>query len=695
MRKGKNLKRLFSGFTIFIILLMSILASISSSRVNAQHSSENLYAIEKERRTKISFQFPQVVKMGCYDLLTMDNCSFVTNPGQPMLPLRTVVLKFPEESSIIDISVEVEETIVDGSFYVLPAPSPSIVGSQMSGNYSEDSSIYAAKSLFPKEWYTLREAHGLDAETNMRVKYLIINVFPLRFLPAERRLTRAESVDVKVKYVEGAALAPQVGLKNLIITSPALETYAIQLAQWKNDTGISSKVANTTWIYHQYGGIDRPEQIRTCIKDFVGTYGITYVTIFGDADEVPVRYAYVPDGEDTYTATDLYYADLDGTWDDNNDGLYADQRYDTVDGIPDVYVGRIPPSLDTYAQAAVDKIKGYQQQFNASESWTRRVVLAAGTGSGDGFSNPFGTAFPYLKNYTAAICSNNDFVKLYESYGNLSTASMSSEINQGALFANFAGHGNPGMWLFYWIVPLLGWYNGYGISDVQALTNGYKLPVVTTQSCSTAEFDDTDCIGEWFVLEPDGGSIAYFGSTRIAWGYADQWITTGLMGEIDWRIYANYGEGHTRLGQMWGETVNEYVQNHIWDYGAVSAQDVKTFMEFELLGDPTLRIYNPDYPELKVPEDCATIQGAINEAYEGDTILVSPGTYYENLVVNKTVSLIGKNAATTVLNGGGQRRHFHKRQQLMHKLLHTSRLWNRKWCIADGREQRNSKKTAD
>jgi parallel beta-helix repeat protein len=629
---------------------MSFLAFTVDFRAFSQLSQSNPYSRRGEQNIAISFSTPHCTKIGQYDRLEMENCSFVTNPGQPMLPIRTVVMKLPERSSILDVNVKIREAQLEGIFYVLPAPSPSIVGSQLPEDFSEDATIYASESFFPEEWYTFREGHGLDAEINTRVKYVIFGLFPLRFLPAEKRVTRAVDISIKVSYVEELPLTTPSSIKNLIITSPDFETYALQLAQWKNQTGVSSRAVNTTWIYHNYGGIDHPEQIRTCIKDFVASYGILYVTVFGDADVVPVRYAYVPDGEDTYTPTDLYYADLDGTWDDNNDQLYADQRYDNVDGIPDVYVGRIPPSLTSYAQVAVDKIIGYQSQFNASQSWTRRVVLAAGTGSGDGISNPFGMAFPFLKNYTATLCSGNEIVKLYESYGNLSATSMSSQINQGSLFANFAGHGASGLWLFYWIFPLLDIYDSYEVSDVQALTNGYRLPVVTTMSCSTAEFDVTDCIGEWFVLEPGGGAIGYFGSTRIAWGYSDEWIITGLMGEMDWRVYQNYYEGFTRLGQMWGESVSEYVQSHVWDYESAWVKHVKTFMEFVLLGDPTIRIYNQDYPEtLNVPEDCATIQGAINAAYDGDTILVSSGTYYEHVVVNKTVTLSGENQENTIL----------------------------------------------
>ena len=48
-----------------------------------------------------------------------------------------------------------------------------------------------------------------------------------------------------------------------------------------------------------------------------------------------------------------------------------------------------------------------------------------------------------------------------------------------------------------------------------------------------------------------------------------------------------------------------------------------------------------------------TIQEAIdaNRTLDGHTILVDAGTYYENIVVNKSIKLVGENAITTVLDG--------------------------------------------
>lgn len=48
----------------------------------------------------------------------------------------------------------------------------------------------------------------------------------------------------------------------------------------------------------------------------------------------------------------------------------------------------------------------------------------------------------------------------------------------------------------------------------------------------------------------------------------------------------------------------------------------------------------------------SSIQEAIDNAVGGDTIFVSSGTYSENVVVNKTVSLVGENSQNTIVDGG-------------------------------------------
>ena len=58
---------------------------------------------------------------------------------------------------------------------------------------------------------------------------------------------------------------------------------------------------------------------------------------------------------------------------------------------------------------------------------------------------------------------------------------------------------------------------------------------------------------------------------------------------------------------------------------------------------------------IRVPADQATIQAAINAASAGDTVLVSPGTYYENIdFKGKAITVTSESGASvTTINGGG------------------------------------------
>lgn len=56
---------------------------------------------------------------------------------------------------------------------------------------------------------------------------------------------------------------------------------------------------------------------------------------------------------------------------------------------------------------------------------------------------------------------------------------------------------------------------------------------------------------------------------------------------------------------------------------------------------------------IRVPDDYPTIQEAINAASDGDTVLVAAGTYYENVVINKTIVLIGEGRDVTFIDASG------------------------------------------
>lgn len=64
-------------------------------------------------------------------------------------------------------------------------------------------------------------------------------------------------------------------------------------------------------------------------------------------------------------------------------------------------------------------------------------------------------------------------------------------------------------------------------------------------------------------------------------------------------------------------------------------------------------IVKADQAIIRVPADRSSIQSAIDVASPGSIILVSSGIYYEHLLVNKSIILVGEDKATTVIDGNG------------------------------------------
>ncbi|MGB9722101.1 MAG: C25 family cysteine peptidase, partial [bacterium] len=117
-------------------------------------------------------------------------------------------------------------------------------------------------------------------------------------------------------------------------------------ADWMTDQGIKTYLITPQTIYAYFSGVDNAEKVRNYIKYCYENAGGTYFILGSDNSRghnnfVPVRWCveYIYD-EDTIIPTDLYFSDLTGNWDIDNDGRWGEWE-DLPDRWPEVFVGRV------------------------------------------------------------------------------------------------------------------------------------------------------------------------------------------------------------------------------------------------------------------------------------------------------------------------------------------------------------------
>jgi len=143
-----------------------------------------------------------------------------------------------------------------------------------------------------------------------------------------------------------APKAQSAGNDYVIVTCQELSEAFARLAAYKNETGYGARIELIDDILATYSGRDDAEKLREYLKDFYNEGG-RYVLMGGDETNLPVRYAYhyytdeIPTKGESQIC-DLYFGDLTGDWDVDEDGVWGEKYDDDPDFEPELYVGRLP-----------------------------------------------------------------------------------------------------------------------------------------------------------------------------------------------------------------------------------------------------------------------------------------------------------------------------------------------------------------
>ncbi|RKX69028.1 hypothetical protein DRP53_09395 [candidate division WOR-3 bacterium] len=521
----------------------------------------------------------RVVPTGSYHRLELPGCYPSWEVGRPEIMVKGVLVEIPEENQVVNYQItELHFTPVEGSYRIRPVPRPQILSLPPRPEPEPDPKIYLSDNPYPEEPIRIQGIHNF-----MGRQYLELLIYPVRYFPRSGRIELIDrlviSLTLRPKRVNGRVDA----VDYLIITNSTMSSEFQRLADWKRSLGFKTWIRDVDWITTNYPGRDRPERIRNYLKTLIDS-GIDYLLLGGDTDILPCRFAYAMTCSAFYhpredsLPCDLYFADLDGTWDRDNDGIFGEVE-DSVDLYPDLLVGRAPVNTAAEARAFVDKTITYEK--NPSSGYLTSALFAAeylwpGTDSGLSKDKIGNESFPSYYNLT----------KLYERLGNESPQAVINGIERGQGLLNHNGHG--------WIDIMscaTGYLRNYHMDN---LNNPNKYGCFYSIGCWTTAFD-FDCIAEHFVLNPNGGGIAFVGNSSYGWGSPGN-PTFGYSDRFDQRFFHElFCEGHPRLGEALA-----YDKIHFIPYSR--EKNVYRWHQYQLnlLGDPSLMIHTKEPVALQV-----------------------------------------------------------------------------------------------
>jgi len=617
---------------LIIVLALSGLEAVALSKTN----ENNL--IEKTEIINISS--PTLTNVDEYLKVELSEAtSLIMNAGEPVLPKVTKVYILPVGSNIKDVSVifsNEKYEILDKD--VRPAPEPIIEGKTVEKTLVKSNEIYQSADSYPENSFYYRIASGRYNDEH--VMFLIIHCYPVRYSPAQNLLTSYNKMDISYSYDKpNIPENTKEGYDLLIIAPEKFSSEIDPFVQHKLDNNVDTNFVTLEEIYADYTtGRDDPENIKLFIKDEFDENDISYVLLIGGHIGqrrqwyVPVRNTNNHAGGtfESGVDSDLYYADLykeNGTvfedWDSNGNDVFAEFTTfskDIIDGIPDVYVGRLACRSKREVRTLVNKIINYEST-KADDAWFKNMLLIGGDTYPDS-GDPLGYEAELDTNVSASYMTGFSFERLWASTGALTGQDVVEDaINDGAGFVHMAGHANPSVLVTHPpqsedTITILRMYNIYQPLKMNPrLRNKDMLPVVVIGGCHNSQFNVSlsnilhgvlnegfeyfnytfyrqewvpKCFSWWLTSKPNGGVIAAMGNTGLGMGLPGFDYPDGLDGWLLPRFFYNYGQlGVENVGAAHSAAIADYVLE--FDINSDDA-DRQMVEQWPLLGDPSLMI---------------------------------------------------------------------------------------------------------
>ncbi|RLI51470.1 MAG: hypothetical protein DRP09_19250, partial [Candidatus Thorarchaeota archaeon] len=481
--------------------------------------------------------------------------------GNPAIPVIRTLVAIPD-NAIVDVSYHVSDIVTLEGYTIYPFQEPT------TDDHVVDTFVIDQNAYLSDKWYPGSVVQVNEPSKWRHLSVVTVEIAPISYKANERYLKITPHMVIELSYHyadssdEGYAVnivSPQfdrmyrqsvvnyelLGIESgyvdnpgpvyLIITHPNFVSAIQPLADWHNKEGMETEVLSLS-----------TSSYTTVKNEIISRYNqgdLEYVLLVGDTNYMPVGYW---SGYDS----DYYYACITGSPD-----LYAD-----------IAVGRLSATSSSQVTNQVNKILSYEKN-PPLDSWLKKIILVAHR------EDAPGKYVACKEDIRTSIIPQPPWT-VDTAYGHQSTgtnAAVSAAINEGRNVVNYRGHGSDTSWAswdYNW--------NSYTTSNVNALSNGDRTPIVFNIACDNHNIRSS-CLGETWLKKYPGGAVASLGATAPS--YTDP--NHGYDKEL-FRQFCQYGE--YRIGWISNEAAS-YIVQHYPSYGKYNAK------MYLWLGDPATEIW--------------------------------------------------------------------------------------------------------
>ena len=568
-----------------------------------------------------------------YDLASLRGYVSTSAPGEPIIPQAIFTFVIPPNATVTNVEVvDSEQTELPGTYNLYPAQTPRPLSTKSEPAFAvQNPAVYGSSAPYPGR---LVDFGYTGTKTGYRL--CGVNAYPLQYTPATGKVTVYTSLSLRVTYKENSFAATPLSrvqrdvagqelrgfvanpsdvtkyapplrqtlsgdAEYVIITGDSYVSTLEPLADWLSCKGFVTVFKTVSWITSNYSGYDTQEKVRNFIIDYYTNHGTMWVLLAGANSVIPARRGRsVVSGETGNIPADLYYSDLQWSWDGDGDHIYGEAGDDTVDFYADVYVGRAPINSVATAQTLVNKVFGYEKAPDTA--YIRKAYL------------PWVTLWT---GYTGQVVSDTIAAITPDGWTDTEVnsptqAAFKNAINSGYGVCHAAAHGDYDGFYTAGGTPI------YKNTDAAAQTNGMdKLVIMNSMACISGNFENPSCLSVTLQNNANGGSVANMMNSRFGWGTPP---TMGPSEKLCVRFYDFFiqkdswllGVAHARGKDVYASLPQN---QQVWRW---------CFYDYNLLGEPAMGVWSDVPAALTVTAPDSAPTGAsvirVNVASGGDPV---------------------------------------------------------------------------